>query len=193
MPRPRKFGREEAIDAALAVFWRNGYESSSIQDLLAAMQINRGSLYNSFTSKEDLFIEVLDRYQQRLDERVTQTLVQIKHPIQAIRAFMYASFLDLDENEREQGCLYLNTITELRSLNDRLADEASTRVDRLRQLIESRLLEAQRESLLALEKDPALLSDQMLSTLAGLCLFYKMGAGEERVKAVIDNTLALLH
>ena len=63
--RPRAFDVERALDAALEVFWRQGYEGTSLDDLTAAMGINRPSLYAAFGNKEQLFRRVLDRYESR--------------------------------------------------------------------------------------------------------------------------------
>ncbi|MGW2104232.1 TetR/AcrR family transcriptional regulator [Streptomyces olivaceoviridis] len=60
--RPRAFDPETVLDRALEVFWRQGYEGTSLSDLTAAMGINRPSLYAAFGNKEQLFRKVLDRY-----------------------------------------------------------------------------------------------------------------------------------
>src|ERR1700721_458843 len=60
--RPRSFNTEDALDAAMQVFWSKGYEGASLADLTAAMGINRPSLYAAFGDKEALFRKVLDRY-----------------------------------------------------------------------------------------------------------------------------------
>jgi AcrR family transcriptional regulator len=60
--RPREFDVDEALDQALRVFWRKGYEGASLPELTKAMQINRPSLYAAFGSKEGLFCRALDRY-----------------------------------------------------------------------------------------------------------------------------------
>lgn len=62
MGRPREFDIDEALDRALEVFWRKGYEGATIPDLTGAMGINRPSLYAAFGNKEELFKKALDRY-----------------------------------------------------------------------------------------------------------------------------------
>lgn len=60
--RPRSFDTEQALDAALALFWRHGYEGTSLAALSEAMGINMPSLYAAFGNKEALFAKVVDRY-----------------------------------------------------------------------------------------------------------------------------------
>ena len=60
--RPREFNLDKALNRALKVFWRKGYEGTSLIDLTKAMNINRPSLYAAFGNKESLFRKVLDRY-----------------------------------------------------------------------------------------------------------------------------------
>ncbi|SEF90896.1 DNA-binding transcriptional regulator, AcrR family [Nonomuraea solani] len=60
--RPRAFDVDAALDRALEVFWRQGYEGASLSDLTAAMGINRPSMYAAFGNKEELFVKALDRY-----------------------------------------------------------------------------------------------------------------------------------
>src|SRR5437763_175317 len=60
--RPRAFDVEAALDRALEVFWRKGYDGASLSDLTRAMGINRPSLYATFGNKEALFRKALDRY-----------------------------------------------------------------------------------------------------------------------------------
>src|SRR5438445_3107154 len=60
--RPREFDVEKALERAMNVFWRKGYEGASLPDLTRAMGINRPSLYAAFGNKESLFRKALDRY-----------------------------------------------------------------------------------------------------------------------------------
>src|ERR1700738_1402218 len=62
--RPRGFDADRALDRALAVFWRNGYEGASLPALTKAMGINRPSLYAAFGNKEALFRKAVERYER---------------------------------------------------------------------------------------------------------------------------------
>src|SRR4051812_24330922 len=62
--RPREFDTERALDAALALFWRHGYEGTSLSELTDAVGVTPTSLYAAFGNKEELFSKVVDRYIQ---------------------------------------------------------------------------------------------------------------------------------
>src|SRR2546430_2244573 len=70
--RPREFDREAALERAIDVFWRHGYEATSVSDLTAAMNINPPSLYAAFGDKEKLFLEAVERYQEQRRQSVTK-------------------------------------------------------------------------------------------------------------------------
>src|SRR5687767_573726 len=64
MARTREFDIDEALEGAMNVFWTKGYEGASLQDLLDAMNIARGSLYKAFQDKRSIYLAALDRYDQ---------------------------------------------------------------------------------------------------------------------------------
>src|SRR5689334_15783229 len=72
--RPRAFCTDEAIAKAMPIFWRKGYEGTSIADLTEAIGINPPSLYAAFGSKEGLFRAVLDRYEQERKDDLDKIL-----------------------------------------------------------------------------------------------------------------------
>jgi AcrR family transcriptional regulator len=76
MPRPRTFDEDRAIDAAMRLFWTSGYEATSTQDLCEATGLGRSSIYNTFTSKRDLFDRALRRYTESFTA-VINTIVEL--------------------------------------------------------------------------------------------------------------------
>jgi AcrR family transcriptional regulator len=72
--RPRTFDADAALDEALQVFWRKGFEGASLDDLTEAMGINRPSLYAAFGNKEQLFRRALERYEALQASRIRDAL-----------------------------------------------------------------------------------------------------------------------
>jgi AcrR family transcriptional regulator len=70
--RPREFDMDKALDGALRVFWRKGYDGASLSDLTKAMGINRPSLYAAFGNKEQLYCKAFDRYSKSRSERLSE-------------------------------------------------------------------------------------------------------------------------
>jgi len=65
MARPLEFDRPQTVNKALVLFWRKGYQATSLADLLAAMGIRRSSFYGAFTDTCSLFVECLDLFSAR--------------------------------------------------------------------------------------------------------------------------------
>src|SRR5688572_29034796 len=72
--RPRSFDINKALDRALKVFWKKGYEGASLPELTKAMGINRPSLYAAFGNKESLFRKAIDRYIEGPGSRIKEAL-----------------------------------------------------------------------------------------------------------------------
>jgi AcrR family transcriptional regulator len=102
--RPRTFDADAALDVALNLFWRHGYDGTSVAALTAAMGINVPSLYAAFGNKEELFRKVLDRYLQRPASYLPKAL-QDPSARRAIEK-LFAGAIDMVMNPAHpDGCL----------------------------------------------------------------------------------------
>src|SRR5262245_63511915 len=102
--RPREFDTEEALDAALEVFWRKGYEGASLPDLTEAMGINRPSLYAAFGNKEELFRRVVARYIEGPGTCVREALA-LPTARAAAAALLEATIDIVTDAKNPRGCL----------------------------------------------------------------------------------------
>jgi len=102
--RPRSFDVNQALDRALLIFWRKGYEGASLSDLTEAMDINRPSLYAAFGDKECLFRKTLDRYAEGPASYVQEALSQ-PTARQAIETLLRRSADVLSHPRNPPGCL----------------------------------------------------------------------------------------
>lgn len=106
--RPREFKKETVIDAAMDVFWSKGYEASSTQELCEKTGLGKGSLYNAFGSKNELFEQVLQRYNDEgleMSREILGRSIPVKERLRAL--FEWAIGMDFsDPNHR--GCMAVN-------------------------------------------------------------------------------------
>src|SRR3954471_2098763 len=135
--RPRAFDADAALDAALAVFWRNGYEGTSLADLTAAMGINRPSLYAAFGNKESLFRRVMDRYAERGQALVTECEAE-----PTARAFLERLLLALADRctacRGQTGCFLVRGAMKCGSAADKLRRAAAGRRRAMETLLRAR-------------------------------------------------------
>jgi TetR/AcrR family transcriptional repressor of nem operon len=112
MGRPKSFDVDEVLDRAVDLFWANGLAATSIEDLVNHLGINRGSLYSTFNSKEELYQRALDRYHQGSMETFRQILADDGRPLRdRLEGLMAMSATSVNH----QGCFMMNTATERNS------------------------------------------------------------------------------
>jgi len=102
--RPRSFDIDQALDQALKVFWRKGYEGASLPELTKAMGINRPSMYAAFGNKEELFRKALDRYMEKKKKYMEETLNEPTAK-KAVAKLLYAIADGSACTETPRGCL----------------------------------------------------------------------------------------
>lgn len=104
--RPRNFDPEKALEKALRVFWRRGYEGASLPELTKAMGINRPSMYATFGNKEQLFKKAVDRY---CEEPTAQLAECLAAPTvrEVAERLMRGTAQRLASPKNPRGCLIL--------------------------------------------------------------------------------------
>ncbi len=119
MVRPREFDRDEALDRATRAFWAKGYASTSTEDLLAAMNIGRQSLYNAFGDKRKLYLEALERYQRESSARNLERLNSGASPLGGIEALLLG-LISKDDGVRALGCMGVSAVCEFGAADPQL-------------------------------------------------------------------------
>ena len=123
----KQFDRNDALDRAMAAFWSRGYEATSIDDLVEATGIGRGSLYGTFGDKRHLFLMALDRYWETIVRDMTAQLSD-PDPRRALERMFEALIRRTSDPKFPRGCLITNTSIESRSLGDEVARKISERM-----------------------------------------------------------------
>jgi TetR/AcrR family transcriptional repressor of nem operon len=190
--RPLEFDPDAALDAAMQVFWRNGYENTSMQDLLDAMRISKSSLYQAFGGKQALFERCMTRYGDEMIGALRAALQASPSGLAFIRQFL-ESVLDEARGVCEaRGCLVLNTANEFARRNPRIAEAVSQGLDRFHGVLLAAVERAQQEGEIPPARNAAMLASYLVSSMSGLKTMSKAGAGEDTLRGIIELTLKAL-
>jgi len=117
-PRQREFDRDDVVLKAMTAFRDQGYEATSMQDLVERMGINRFSLYSTFNSKHDLFIAALEEYFNRVAVPFFNRLRDSTSGLKVIETVLLELVSRVKSGESPNGCLLCNTIAELGATKD---------------------------------------------------------------------------
>lgn len=185
--RPRSFDCDKALDKAMEVFWRKGYEGASISDLTAAMGINPPSLYAAFGNKEDLFRKALDRYVER---RAVIWIEAMEAPTarEAVERLLHKS-ADLLTKECSPGCLMVKGSLTCGDGAERLQHEMAAVRARGEAMLQDRFERAKIEGDLPPDADPNSLARFVMTIGQGMSVQAAGGASCEDLHRIVDVAL----
>jgi len=189
MGRPREFDVERALDAALCVFWRKGYEGASYADLTEATGVERPALYSAFGNKEALFRQALARYDEHYLDYIPEAL---KLPTaREVAAHILRHAADLNTRYPEHtGCLGINGALagsdEAESVRQALIDFRAAGQARLRERFER----ARTEGDLPKTVDANALAAFLLAVTHGMAVQAKAGFSRDMLEAVAQQALS---
>jgi AcrR family transcriptional regulator len=186
--RPREFDLDNALDRALLVFWRNGYEGASIADLTEAMGINPPSLYAAFGNKEGLFRRAVDRYVER--HAGFWDVASAKPTARAmIEHILHASADFVTDEANPRGCLFVRGPMACSEAADKIRDELVARRATGETRLRARLERAIREGEIAPELDPADYARYIMTVLEGMSVQAAGGASRADLHKVAEMTM----
>jgi TetR/AcrR family transcriptional repressor of nem operon len=113
MPWEKSFDEDEAVGQAMNVFWAKGFQPASMADLVAGTGITRGSLYNAFGGKEQLFIKALQKYDKDKRRARLAELEAMDDPKRAIALLFDGLVAETVADAERKGCFLVNTVSEL--------------------------------------------------------------------------------
>jgi len=186
--RPRTFDKNQALDRALEVFWRQGYEGASICDLTAAMGINPPSLYAAFGNKESLFRQALDRYVEIQGANMREALA-VPKARDAIAALLYGYARSLTDKSNPTGCLIVQGISGVAEHAQCIRDMLNAKRAAGEKDVRERLKRAKAEGELPENADPAALARYVSTVSQGMAVQAAGGASRKELERVADMAL----
>ncbi|MGH3447185.1 MAG: TetR/AcrR family transcriptional regulator [Nocardioidaceae bacterium] len=191
MARPREFDTTEVLDRAVDVFWRQGYEATSIADLTESLGIARASLYGAFGSKHDLYVRALQHYVETRHSAVD--LLSRPGPVlPAIRAVLESAVTSRAPGESQRGCLITNASAECEATDWGVRRWVDSSWVELETALTSALLRARAEGELGPQAEPRGQARMLVVLLQGLRVIDRSGCDNGRCSDAIDTAMSAL-
>nr|WP_010131173.1 TetR/AcrR family transcriptional regulator [Microbulbifer agarilyticus] len=186
MARTPLHNRQEALEKAMALFWRKGFHATSLKDLEGALDMRPGSIYAAFGSKDQLFLEALECYAQRSLSEADRIFAAHASPMQGLSAYLRNLGSIRDEALPCPACMLTKSLMELGD------QEAKTRqrVEALLAGMEARFAEqlraAQSAGELSADEDIELLSRRLQSEVMGLRTFAQRDVATKDIRRMAE-------
>lgn len=186
--RPRAFDMDTALEKALEVFWRKGYDGTSLSDLTEAMGINKPSLYAAFGNKEQLFLKAIELYESR---PCAFFLPALEKPTayQVAEHMLYGAAMNMADSNNPQGCVVVQGAL---SCSEAAASVKEALINRRvdgEQKLKARFDQAITDGDLPADTDTEVLARYLGTVLQGMAIQANNGATPEQLRQVAQMTL----
>jgi len=191
--RPREFDEEQVLDAAMKAFWANGYEATSLADLVSVTGLHKGSLYQAFGDKHALFIQTLNRYLQNVRRHKSHILEASDTPLGGIRAVLHG-FIDMSEDDSScpRGCMAVKSLVEMAPHDPEVQRIMEDHKNGMRTSIEGRVRQAQANGDLGGDKSPEMIASLIMIFMDGLATQATGPMNVEEAHELLDGQLDAL-
>jgi TetR/AcrR family transcriptional repressor of nem operon len=191
--RPRSFDEEEVLATVMDVFWRQGYDGTSMADILAATGLHKGSIYQTFGDKHSLYIRALQAYVANMRLTMKGIVSGAESAIEGLRSAMHFHIeLGSREGGENCGCLALNSLVELAQDDSDVMDVLETANGFRMQLMTETVARAQADGRLRKDWQPERIANLIAATEAGILVELRGPLNEDGAKAMIDDALTAL-
>ena len=178
---------DEALDAAIGVFWERGYQGASMTDLVAATGLQKGSLYKAFEDKHDLFMKSLARYLEGGLSELDRALRGAVSPKAGLKNWLEAMVVERScTGDRRVGCFAVNSVVELGVADETVRRQLEAHFARMRRTLGETIHKGQEQGELRDDLSAGALSDFVISVASGLLALSKGQISKSRGKDVVD-------
>jgi AcrR family transcriptional regulator len=187
--RPRQYDRVVVLESALRTFHEHGYAGTSLDDLAAAMKMNRPSLYNAFGNKEALYRSALGHFIESMTAASRSALVSSPKLTESLIAF-YAAALDVYFDEKPaRGCFVFCTAPAEAMTHPEIARDLSEVIRHIDRVLEERFVQGQSDGQLSPTLSPAVAAAMGQAVLHTLALRVRAGASRRSLNSFVRSAV----
>ena len=189
--RPLEFDPDMALRAALDLFWRKGYETTSLADLLEAMNISKSSMYLAFKSKRELFIKCLLFYQDQLINELSNELEHSSTGFVFFEVVLDMVAAGACEPAGTRGCMLVNSASEFGQDDPEITQVIAQGLWRISALFQKAIEKGQQDKSITARQNSWALANYLGVSLIGLRVFIKAGADKNTAHGVAQTILKM--
>jgi AcrR family transcriptional regulator len=187
MPRTAVHSRDESLEKALHLFWRQGFGATSLKDLEHTLDMRPGSIYATFGSKEDLFHEALERYAERTMAELERVMAADASPLGGIVAYLRKLGGLRDRDETCQACMLVKSLLEFGEREQAARPRVENLLARMERRFAERLAEARAAGEIAADLDPKRLGRRLQSDVIGLRTYAQRDVDKQAVRDLAED------
>jgi TetR/AcrR family transcriptional regulator, transcriptional repressor for nem operon len=190
--RPLEFDHDQALNAAVEMFWCRGYEATSMSDLLQAMNLSKSSLYQTFGGKQELFRLCLARYAQWLRASMSAELDKAESGFGFLETVLDGVAATAQTTQGLNGCLIVNSVNEFGRRELAIALSLDEGLEPITTLLGAAVSRAQAEGDISPEVDLTSLINYLHVAVSGLRTMIKAGTDVSTARATVALILKAL-
>jgi len=193
MARPREFDKDEALQKAIDVFWRQGYEATSMHDLVGAMGINRQSLYDTFGDKHALYLSALESYRLQREKGLLALLEAPGSVKRKLRKVCDKAIEESVTDETRRGCFMNNAFVDMVTHDQQTEEQAVRHVTIVEKAWEKAFARGQESGEITKKHSASALARYFYNALNGLRVTAKTNTDENALKDIVKVTLSMFN
>ncbi len=192
MPWEKTFEESDVIEKTMALFWEKGYAATSISDITAATGIKRGSLYNAFHGKEDLFLQALLKYDNERRRKVLRQLESLDDPREAIYRFFDRIVETSLSDPHRRGCMLVNTSLDYAQHTEAAREVVTAAFKELTDFFERLIARGQTRGDIPETVEPVATANALLSFLVGIRVLGRGVVEQAALEQMADSAKSLI-
>jgi len=185
--RPREFEEDRVLDAVMNTFWNQGYEGTSLKDLCSATGLHKGSLYQAFGDKHQLFLKSLKYYMEQSFKEVAASAYLHDSPMANLRSLLNEITTKCIEGE---GCMVVNALVEMAPHDQEVKQMIDQSYAMKQRFLTDLIDRAQRDGEITIKQEPDRLAAVLMVTLAGLAATVKGFSNTDHISYVLEDVLS---
>lgn len=190
MPRTPKFHRETALNNALKLFWRKGYNATSMKDIEEEMDMRPGSIYAAFGNKEALFKETLEEYANLAADEFEQTLAQKTSVLQGLSLYLRNIAVMTATCQPTKACMLVKTLLEFTPEDKAFSDPVRSYLEGFEQRFSEAFELAQQRGEIGRSQSPERLARLLQTNIIGLRTMARRGIPQQQLESLAEDIIA---